>query len=46
MERLCEINCPSLGFHAILDIRDTSLMGWTHSCILDKGEGTARSKLP
>ena len=38
VERLCEINCLSLGFHAILDMRDTSSMGRTHSCILDKGE--------
>ena len=33
-----EINCPSLGFHAILDMRDTSLAGRTHSRILDKVE--------
>ena len=46
MERSREINCPSLGFHAILDTRDTSSTGWTHSCILDKGEGTTQNKLP
>ena len=33
MERSREINCPSLGFHVILDIRDTSFAGRTHSCI-------------
>ena len=42
----CEINCPSLGFHAILDMRDTSLAGQTHSYVLDKGEGIAQNKLP
>ena len=36
MERLCEINCPSLGFHAILDTRDTSSVGQTQSRTLDK----------
>ena len=46
MERLREINCPSLGFHVILDMRDMSLVGWTNSCILDKGEGTMQHKLP
>ena len=46
MERLHEINYPSLGFHAILDIRDTSSVGRTHFCVLDKGEGTAQNKLP
>ena len=45
-ERSREINCPSLGFHAILDMRDTSSVGQTHSCILDKGEGTTQNKLP
>jgi len=40
MERLREINCPNLRFHAILDMRDTSLAGRTHSCILDKVEET------
>ena len=38
-ERSHEINYPSLGLHAILDMRDKSLAGWTHSCILDKGGG-------
>ena len=42
MERPREINCPCLGFHAILDMRDTSSAGWTHSCILDKVEGTTQ----
>ena len=46
MEKPCEINCPNLGFHAILDMRDTSLARWTHSCVLDKVEGTAQNKLP
>ena len=46
MERPREINCLSLGFHAILDMRDTSSAGWTHSCILDRVEGTAQNKLP
>ena len=46
MERSREINCPSLGFHVILDMRDTSSTGWTHSCILDKVEGIAQNKLP
>ena len=40
MERLRETNCLSLGFHAILDMKDTSSMGRTHSGLLDKGEGT------
>ena len=35
-ERSREINCPNLRFHVILNIRDTSSAGWTHSCILDK----------
>ena len=38
-ERSHEINYPSLGLHAILDMRDKSLAGRTHSCILDKGGG-------
>ena len=46
MERSREINYPSLGFHAILDIRDTSSVGRTHFYVLDKGEGTAQNKLP
>ena len=46
MERSREINCPSLGFHAILDMSDTSSARRTHSCILDKGEGTMQNKLP
>ena len=55
VERLCEINCLSLGFHAILDMRDMSSMGRTHSCILDKGDRKstrlnsshlARSRMP
>ena len=45
MERLREINCPSLGFHAILDTRDTSSVGQTQSCTLDKvGERENRAK--
>ena len=46
MGRLHEINYPSLGFRAIIDMRDTSSAGWTHSCILDEREGTAQNKLP
>ena len=46
VERLREINCLSLGFHAILDMRDTSSVGRTHSCVLDKGERTVQNKLP
>ena len=46
IERLREINYPSLGFYAILNIRDTSSVGRTHSCILDKVEGTTQNKLP
>ena len=46
IERSREINYPNLGFHVILDIRDTSSMGRTHSCVLDKVEGTAQNKLP
>ena len=38
VERSHEINCHSLGFHAILDMRDTSSVGWTQSCTLGKGE--------
>jgi len=45
-ERSHEINCPSLGLHAILEMRDTSSTGWTHSCKLDKMEGTTQNKLP
>ena len=45
-QRSHEINCPSLGLHAILDMRDTSSIGWTHSCKLDKMEGTTQNKLP
>ena len=39
MERLREINCPNLGFHAILNMKDTPLAGRIHSCILDKRRG-------
>ena len=46
MERPHEINYPSLGFHAILAMRDTSSVRRTHSCILDKVEGAAQNKLP
>ena len=46
MERPHEINYPIIGFHVILNMRDTSSVGWTHSCKLDKGEGTAQNKLP
>ena len=46
-KRSCEINCPSSGFHAILDMKDTSLVGRTHSRILDKrGENRAKSIAP
>ena len=38
VEKSRKINCPSLGFHAIVDMKDTSLVRWSHSCILDKGE--------
>ena len=41
MERSREIDYPSLGFHAILDMRDTSSVGRTNSCILDNREGIA-----
>jgi len=46
MERSREINCPSLVFYAILNMKDTSSVGRTHSCILGKGEGIAQNKLP
>ena len=46
MERLREINCPSLGFHAILDMRNTPSAGRIHSYVLDKVKGTAQNKLP
>jgi len=46
MERSREINRPSLGFHAILDMKDTSSAGRTHSCILDKVKGAVQNKLP
>ena len=46
MERPCEINCSNLGFHAILDMKDTSSARRTHSFILDKVEGTAQKILP
>ena len=46
MERSYEINCPKLGFHVILDMKDTSPVGWTHTCILDKVEGIVQNKLP
>ena len=46
MERSLGIKCPNLGFHVILDIRETSSVGQIHSCILDKGEGTVQNKLP
>ena len=45
-KRSREINCRSLGFHAILDMKDTSSVRQTRSCILDKGEGTTQNKLP
>ena len=41
MKRLCEMNYPSLGFHAILDMKDTSLARRTHSYVLVKMEGIA-----
>ena len=46
MERLREINYPSLGFHAILDMRNTPSAGRIHSYVLDKVKGTAQNKLP
>ena len=46
MERSREINYPSLRFRAILDMSDTSLVGRTHSCALDKEERTTQNKLP
>ena len=46
MGRSHKVNYPSLGFYAILNMRDTSLAGRTHFCILDKGEGTTQNKLP
>jgi len=46
-ERLSEINCSSLGFYAILHMKDTSFAGQTHSHNLDKeGENRAQNKLP
>jgi len=44
MERSHEINYPSLGFHAIHDMRDTFSAGQTHSCILDMRKGTMQKK--
>ena len=46
MERSLGIKCPNLGFHVILDIRETSSAGRIHSCILDKREGIVQNKLP
>ena len=46
MERSREINCPSLGFHVILDTRDTSLAGRTHFYILDKGRDLCKINYP
>ena len=46
MKRLCEMNCPSLGFHAILDMKDTSSAGQTHSYVLVKMKGITQNKLP
>ena len=46
MDRSCEINYPSLGFHVILDMRVTSLARRTHSYVLNKVEGTTQNKLP
>lgn len=46
MERSRERNCPSLGLQAIIDMKDTSSVGQTHSCMLDKVEGTTQNKLP
>ena len=41
MKRSREINYPNLRFHVILDMRDTSLAGRTHSYVLVKMEGIA-----
>ena len=46
MDRSREINYPSLGFHAILDMRVTSSARRTHSYLLNKVEGTTQNKLP
>ena len=46
MDRSREINYPSLGFHAILDMRVTSSAKRTHSYLLNKVEGTTQNKLP
>ena len=45
-ERLCEINCPSLGFHAILSMKDTSLVERTHSRNWTKGKGSCKINCP
>ena len=41
MERSHKINYPSLGFHAILVMREISSTGWTCSCIMDKAKRIA-----
>ena len=46
MERSHKINCPNLGFHMILIMKEISLVGRTCSCIMDKAEITMRNKLP
>ena len=46
IERPREINYASLGFHVILDMRDTSSGGRSHSYILDKVEGIAQINCP
>ena len=46
MERSHKINYPSLGFHAILVMREISSTGWTCSCIMDNVKRLALNKLP
>ena len=45
-ERSCEINCPSLGFHAIFSMKDTSSVEWTHSRNWTKGRGLCKINCP
>ena len=46
MERSHKINCPSLGFHMILIMKEISSVGRTRSCIMDKAKRTMQNKLP
>ena len=46
MGRSCEINYPNLGFHVILDIRDTSLMGRTHLVYWTRWRELGKNKFP